>query len=92
MLSDTSTKISKIGNIVKGHKKEGLHPLIAFKLIKSRLKDEIVKKYGEKVKFTEDLNEFCIKRAREIVDKGKDNPSEDDIKRYLINLRISSVE
>ena len=56
-----------------------------FKLVKYRLIDEISEEhYDEEIEIDGDeLNELCINKAKQIMEKKKDQPTEEDIKELL---------
>ena len=85
MSNNSLNKLSKINELIKKHGKKGLGLLIMFKLVKSRLIDEINEEhYDEVIEINEDeLNELCINKAKQIMEKKKDQPTEEDIKELL---------
>ena len=88
MSNNSLNKLSKIDELIKKHGKKGLGLLIMFKLVKSRLIDEINEEhYDEEIEINEDeLNELCINKAKQIMEKKKDHPTEGDIKELLSRI------
>jgi len=85
MSNNSLNKLSKISELIKKHDKKGLELLIMFKLVKYRLIDEISEEhYDEEIEIDGDeLNELCINKAKLIMEKKKDQPTEEDIKELL---------
>jgi len=87
-LTDGSHRIDRLENIARKHGRKGLETLLLFKVINSCLETEIQRQYrGHDLEYDkEKLNELCIRKARDLVMQGKEEPTEDDIKSLLKQL------
>ena len=81
----------KINKLVEEHGEKGIKLMFIFKTIKNtvinRIEDDNSAKH---LQFSEDdINRECMKVSKEILDKCKEDPREEDIKRVLSSLKRS---
>ena len=86
MSNTHSLPFEKLNELVEKCGEKGLKLLFIFKTVKNavinRIKDENTAEYPE-----DEINKECMKVSKEILDKCKETPSEEDIKKVLLALK-----
>lgn len=79
--------IAKMDEIIKEYGKDGIRFLILFKLLKTRVISDLSRKYPQ-IPLNEDVvDKICAKKARYLLELGKERPTEAEIKELLLRLR-----
>ena len=77
-MSKENSKIKLIDDLIKEKGRKGIRVLFFFKMLKTKLKEEISKNFSGKSINEDVLNDICIKKARKMA-KLKKFPNESDV-------------
>lgn len=66
--------------------KEALRLLFVFKLVKSKLKEKIEEEHEAGEINERDLNELCIKKSKELIERGDKDLTEKDIQKLIQDI------
>ena len=86
MHSDTFEQMNKF---VRSYGEKGLRLLVVFKNVKGRTAEHLEDEYPDINwnEFEDKINQECIKFSKEIIDKNKDNPTEDEIRQLIESIK-----
>ena len=85
MSNGSLNKIEKVDEIRRLHGRKGIQKLIVFKLVKMRVGQYLSERHSS-LPADEELNKLCMEAADNIIEKGRENPSEEDIRSLIRSL------
>jgi len=77
-------ELKELDQFIKEYGKDGVRLLMLFSLLKSKAKIAL-RQYPDLSE--ERLNRACMAKANELIRRGKDRPTEKDIKELLSHIR-----
>ena len=87
MSKNFSNKMSELDDLINKHGKNGLRALLVFKLLKTKLSEEVKSNNPYAIIDENILNSICVKKAQQLVKLGKDKPTEKDFEELLSKLK-----
>lgn len=82
----SSRKIIEIDDLIQKGGKEGVRLLLLFKLLKTRVEEEVRTRYPTAIIEEKTLDKICIQRAYELTKLKKERPTEKDFEELLSAL------
>jgi DNA repair photolyase len=78
-----------MNKFVRSYGEKGLRLLVVFKNVKGRTAEHLEDEYPNINwnEFEDKINQECIKLSKEIIDKNKDNPTEDEIRQLIESIK-----
>ena len=88
-MSKTHSPFEKLNELVEKRREKGLKLLFISEIVKNVVINANIQQSSHlQSQFSEDdINRECMKVSKEILDKCKENPSEEDIKKILLALK-----
>ena len=88
-----SPPFERINKLVEEHGEKGLKLLFIFKIIKNAVVGRIEEEKPDLnwAEYGDEINRECMKVSKEILNKSRERPSEEDIKRVLSSLKSTMM-